>query len=120
MMDPQNLYIAEGTRAEIEALRRKIAKDLVLLFTVLERLPKLVLSYIRVLDRRVNARTDSERDFIDYVYTQLKQGLIDIPRALETGANWWSVFVHYFIMVYFTDEVLHFFEQRKKKEGFRE
>ncbi|KAI5845538.1 hypothetical protein BZA05DRAFT_421367 [Tricharina praecox] len=123
MLDPQNLYISEGTLTELEALYLRHSNDPLLLPTVIERLPKTVLRYIHVLERRVNARTQLERDFFDNVYRQLKQAMIDIPRArnillitfprsTETGENLWKVFLHYFLVVHLTDQVVSFVADR--------
>ncbi|KAI5845491.1 hypothetical protein BZA05DRAFT_421319 [Tricharina praecox] len=83
MLDPQNFYISEGMRTELDALYLRHTNEPALLPNVIERLPEIVLRYILALERRVNARAECERDFFDNVYRQLKQAMINIPRARE-------------------------------------
>ncbi|KAI5844689.1 hypothetical protein BZA05DRAFT_448179 [Tricharina praecox] len=115
-MDPQSLYISQVTLARIDGLHLQLTNDPVLLHEHLGRLPGLVLRYIDLLERAVTTKTAFERGFIDCAYNKLKQALTEIPWALATGRNMWTVFRRYLLVVHFTDQVLSFFEDRKKKE----
>ncbi|KAI5844731.1 hypothetical protein BZA05DRAFT_421664 [Tricharina praecox] len=86
-MDPQNLHMSEGTLADIEALRLQLTNDPAMLLNSIERLPRLVFRYILVLEKR------------------------------ETGENLLDVFIHYLLIVHFTNLVLSLFEDRIKKHG---